>query len=985
MVSASTSAVAGPGPSTSAATATTTTTTATQSISNSSSPLTVQEKLLLSQAVYKLGAISWPQVSALLVSHPCIVNPPPDVTTTTTTTAESKLNSKASSKGITRGRESLFGPQDCEKHYVELMREIGVNVPAEGAMKPQAKIHLRLAQTFYLARMTQLQTSIATYEKRFQQLMAEVASLRNGEMDEVIRSELRGVLARKYGKRLLDTWVPEPQVVQDALKDGPIAPQEEGEVNGDQKVQSNEDGSKARNAPTDAPGSEKPAQPEGEQEVEAGAGVIAGAEAEATAADTAAKEVEKVLDTAVAGNDHGDVEMTDGDKNAAAPHPRKNEEENEAGAKDVEKEENALVEGLPPSTQDVAEKTQEEKNEEAGPEPGPSGEEPEKAKEEEKKKGEEAETPTTLKPTSRGKPASKGKPASTKDKPVSKREEVKEEESPRRTHSPTAAKKISRSGKEAKTVATPKKAPKTPRRSSPAASARSPGSDLSPAPSDQEQEQEQEQNEEQERDQNQTNEAVTPGPGYQDESEPIAIDDAEPDAEVEDKAKGNTEAEAEEAEPEAEGEGEAEDVDEVEDAAPPSTRSNKRKAIAQPRGAPASKRTGRRSTANPAAATSAAAAASSPAPTHESEAASEVEEEEVQHATRGRRASKRHEVSRSSNAKRTIESPAASTRTKDSSPTVSRRAPSVSSNTSAQAVNEERERRSSRRSTKGRGMRDDVVSKSVREQSVAESVKDEPEHEEEDNANEDGKGCQDEEGQDDEQEEEEKKPVRTSTRRRTLNVEKEKGREKEKEKEKEKEVISTPAEKRGTRSSARTARDSVENESATPLSTRARSRRASSHNTAANASMTLSAADVSAETIDIGTPASSATPAPGGGGRSRTSYAARASQKLLYSLLDTIASHRNGNVFQNPVKKTDAPDYLEVIKRPMDLKTMRSRIKDGQISTIDEFERDALLIFANAMMYNGPDSQVYEMAQEMLKDTENHIAHFKNVQHHVNG
>ena len=44
--------------------------------------------------------------------------------------------------------------------------------------------------------------------------------------------------------------------------------------------------------------------------------------------------------------------------------------------------------------------------------------------------------------------------------------------------------------------------------------------------------------------------------------------------------------------------------------------------------------------------------------------------------------------------------------------------------------------------------------------------------------------------------------------------------------------------------------------------------------------------------------------------------------------------------------QSEAADYYEVIKRPMDLKTIRSRIRDGQIANIDDFERDILLMFA---------------------------------------
>lgn len=79
----------------------------------------------------------------------------------------------------------------------------------------------------------------------------------------------------------------------------------------------------------------------------------------------------------------------------------------------------------------------------------------------------------------------------------------------------------------------------------------------------------------------------------------------------------------------------------------------------------------------------------------------------------------------------------------------------------------------------------------------------------------------------------------------------------------------------------------------------------------------------------------------------------------------------------------------------MSIKTVRSRIREGQITTIDEFERDVMLIFAyvpfstsrgmvlmsrNATMYNSRGSGVYDMAVEMMKDAEVHIKHLKNVQ-----
>jgi bromodomain-containing protein 8 len=88
-------------------------------------------------------------------------------------------------------------------------------------------------------------------------------------------------------------------------------------------------------------------------------------------------------------------------------------------------------------------------------------------------------------------------------------------------------------------------------------------------------------------------------------------------------------------------------------------------------------------------------------------------------------------------------------------------------------------------------------------------------------------------------------------------------------------------------------------------------------------------------------------------------------QNVIGMLHSQISQHRNGNIFHNPIKDSEAPDYRDIVKRPMDLKTIKTRIKDGIISTSLEFQRDVFLMFANSMMYNQPDSDIYAMAEEV--------------------
>jgi len=108
-------------------------------------------------------------------------------------------------------------------------------------------------------------------------------------------------------------------------------------------------------------------------------------------------------------------------------------------------------------------------------------------------------------------------------------------------------------------------------------------------------------------------------------------------------------------------------------------------------------------------------------------------------------------------------------------------------------------------------------------------------------------------------------------------------------------------------------------------------------------------------------------------------------QNVIGMLHSQISQHRNGNIFHNPIKDSEAPDYREIVKRPMDLKTIKARIKDGIITTSLEFQRDVFLMFANAMMYNRPDSDIYTMAEEMILESEGHINAFRQTEGLIGG
>ncbi|XP_036060174.1 bromodomain-containing protein 8-like isoform X4 [Onychomys torridus] len=53
---------------------------------------------------------------------------------------------------------------------------------------------------------------------------------------------------------------------------------------------------------------------------------------------------------------------------------------------------------------------------------------------------------------------------------------------------------------------------------------------------------------------------------------------------------------------------------------------------------------------------------------------------------------------------------------------------------------------------------------------------------------------------------------------------------------------------------------------------------------------------------------------------------------------------------------------------PMDLTTLKRNLSKGRIHTMAEFQRDLMLMFQNAVMYNDSDHHIYHMAVEMQRE-----------------
>uniref|UniRef100_H3BCD6 Bromodomain-containing protein 8 n=1 Tax=Latimeria chalumnae TaxID=7897 RepID=H3BCD6_LATCH len=99
-------------------------------------------------------------------------------------------------------------------------------------------------------------------------------------------------------------------------------------------------------------------------------------------------------------------------------------------------------------------------------------------------------------------------------------------------------------------------------------------------------------------------------------------------------------------------------------------------------------------------------------------------------------------------------------------------------------------------------------------------------------------------------------------------------------------------------------------------------------------------------------------------------------KKAIMLVWRAAANHRYANVFLQPVTDDIAPGYHGIVQRPMDLSTIKKNIENGLIRTTAEFQRDIMLMFQNAVMYNSSDHDVYHMAVEMQRDVLEQIQQF---------
>lgn len=80
----------------------------------------------------------------------------------------------------------------------------------------------------------------------------------------------------------------------------------------------------------------------------------------------------------------------------------------------------------------------------------------------------------------------------------------------------------------------------------------------------------------------------------------------------------------------------------------------------------------------------------------------------------------------------------------------------------------------------------------------------------------------------------------------------------------------------------------------------------------------------------------------------------------IYKIVCCMLSRPESEIFREPVdwKGLGLTDYPDLIKKPMDLGTIKKKIEDNRYDTIEDITADIRLVWWNCMHYNRDGSEV---------------------------
>ncbi|RKO92383.1 Bromodomain-containing protein, partial [Blyttiomyces helicus] len=89
--------------------------------------------------------------------------------------------------------------------------------------------------------------------------------------------------------------------------------------------------------------------------------------------------------------------------------------------------------------------------------------------------------------------------------------------------------------------------------------------------------------------------------------------------------------------------------------------------------------------------------------------------------------------------------------------------------------------------------------------------------------------------------------------------------------------------------------------------------------------------------------------------------------KICKQLIVSLQRHSSAWPFLRPVNPiaAGAPDYLDVIKKPMDLSTIESKLLKSSYGSPADMVADVRLMLNNCYLYNPPTNLVHQLARSL--------------------
>ncbi|XP_064164934.1 probable global transcription activator SNF2L2 [Anguilla rostrata] len=88
--------------------------------------------------------------------------------------------------------------------------------------------------------------------------------------------------------------------------------------------------------------------------------------------------------------------------------------------------------------------------------------------------------------------------------------------------------------------------------------------------------------------------------------------------------------------------------------------------------------------------------------------------------------------------------------------------------------------------------------------------------------------------------------------------------------------------------------------------------------------------------------------------------------KQMNAIVDTVISYKDGSgrqlskAFIQLQSRKELPEYYELIRKPVDFKKIKERVRNHKYRSVEDLEKDVLLLCHNAQTFHLEGSQIYE-------------------------